>query len=153
MIRIVRNVKDFWTGVVYIFFGAAAIIIGREYNMGTALKMGPAYFPTILSILLIGIGGISLIRSFLRPGSPIGAFAVRGLVLIVASIVVFGFIVRGAGLVIALPVLVIVSSYASRQFRWRYSLIFAVGLTAFCVLVFIKGLGVPIPILGSWLGQ
>jgi len=28
----------------------------------------------------------------------------------------------------------------------------AVGLTVFCVLVFLKGLGIPLPVLGPWLG-
>ncbi len=121
--------------------------------MGTAVKMGPAYFPTILSVLLILIGVISLVRSFIKQGSPVGAFALKGLVLVIASIILFGFIVRGAGLIIALPVLVIVSSYASSRFRWQYSLLLAAGLTVFCILIFQKGLGVPLPILGSWFGQ
>ncbi len=151
--RLIRNVKDFWTGVIYIAFGSAAIIISRDYGMGTAVKMGPAYFPTILSVLLILIGVISLVRSFIKQGSPVGAFALKGLVLVIASIILFGFIVRGAGLIIALPVLVIVSSYASSRFRWQYSLLLAAGLTVFCILIFQKGLGVPLPILGSWFGQ
>ena len=153
MSQSIRNVKDFWTGVVYIAFGSLAIILSRDYDMGTALKMGPAYFPTILSSLLILIGVISLIRSFIKPGSPFGAFALRGLILVIAAIILFGFIVRGAGMVIALPVLVIISSYASIQFRWKYSLALSAGLTIFCILVFLKGLGVPLPVLGSWFGR
>jgi hypothetical protein len=149
----VRNLKDFWTGVLYIAFGTAAIIISRDYGMGTALKMGPSYFPVLLSSLLILIGAVSLVRSFIKQGSPFGAFALRGLVLVISSIVLFGFIVRGAGLIIALPVLVIVSSYASIRFRWKYSIALAAGLTVFCILVFLKGLGVPLPILGPWFGQ
>jgi putative tricarboxylic transport membrane protein len=152
MSQLIRNGKDFWIGVVYVAFGSVAIIISRDYGMGTALKMGPSYFPIILGGLLIVIGVISLIRSFIKPGSPFGAFAFKGLLLITASIILFGFIVRGAGLVIALPLLVIISSYASIRFRWKYSLVLAVGLTIFCILVFLKGLGVPLPILGSWFG-
>ncbi len=147
------NPKDFWTGIIYIFFGTAAIIIARDYGMGTALKMGPAYFPMVLSGLLILIGIISLVRSFLKPGTPVGRYAFKGLLLVTASTVLFGLIVRGAGLVIALPLLVIISSYASSRFRWKYSLAVAAGLTVFCVLVFLKGLGVPLPILGSWFGR
>lgn len=149
----VRNLKDFWTGVLYIAFGAAAIIISKDYGMGTALKMGPSYFPVILSSLLILIGAISLVRSFIKPGTPFGVFALRGLVLIISAIILFGVIVRGAGLVVALPVLVIISAYASTRFRWKYSIALAAGLTVFCILVFLKGLGVPLPILGPWFGQ
>jgi hypothetical protein len=147
-----RNPKDFWTGLLYILFGASAIFIGRDYNMGTAFKMGPAYFPTILGAVLAVIGAIAVTRSFITPGTPIGAFAFKGLALVIVSVIVFGLLVRDAGLVVALPLLVIVSAYASARFRWRTTLIMAAGLTVFCVLVFIKGLGIPLPIIGPWLG-
>lgn len=147
-----RNAKDFWTGLIYIFFGSSAILIARDYSMGTANKMGPGYFPTILGGLLLVIGVISVVRSFVIPGSPIGAFAFKGLVLVTVSVVAFGFVVRGVGLAIALPILVIISAYASAQFRWRPTLLLAAGLTIFCVFVFLKGLGIPLPIIGPWLG-
>lgn len=148
----VRNVKDFWTGIIYIAFGASALFLARDYGMGTALRMGPAYFPAILSGLLILIGVISLVRSFIKQGTPFGTFAFKGLFMVIAATVVFGLAVRGAGLVVALPALVIISSYASGKFSWRYSLLLAAGLTLFCILVFVKGLGIPLPILGSWFG-
>jgi putative tricarboxylic transport membrane protein len=62
-------------------------------------------------------------------------------------------IVRGAGLIIALPLLVIVSASASVRFSWKTSLAEAVGITVFCIVIFLKGLGVPLPILGSWFGN
>jgi hypothetical protein len=149
---IARNAKDFWTGVIYIFIGSAALIISRDYEMGTAVKMGPAYFPTILSLLLMIIGIISIVRSFLKSGSPIGVVAWKGLVLVVVSTLLFGLIVRRAGVIIALPLLVIVSASASVRFSWKYTLAEAAGITLFCILIFLKGLGVPLPILGSWFG-
>ena len=96
----IRNTKDFWTGLIYIFFGASAILIARDYSMGTAIKMGPAYFPTILGGLLLTIGVISVIRSFVIPGPAIGAFALKGLALVTVSVVAFGFVVRGLGVAI-----------------------------------------------------
>jgi len=147
-----RNPKDFWTGLLYIFFGASAIIIARDYNMGTAVRMGPAFFPTILGAVLAVIGAIAVIRSFIVPGTPISRFSFKGLGLVTVSVVVFGFLVRGVGLVVALPLFVIISAYASTRFRWRTTLIMAAGLTVFCALVFVKGLGIPLPIIGPWLG-
>ena len=147
-----RNPKDFWTGLIYIAFGSAAIVIASDYGMGTAVKMGPAYFPTILGALLIGIGAISVIRSFVVPGAPIGAFAFKGLILVSVSVVLFGFVVRGAGLAVALPLLIIISAWASSRFRWGSTLLMAAGLTIFCALVFLKGLGIPLPIIGPWFG-
>ena len=148
----IRGRKDFWTGFIYIFFGASAILIARDYGMGTGVRMGPAYFPTILGGLLILIGGISVIRSFIVIGTPIGACTFKGLSFVIGSTVVFGLLVRGAGLVVALTALVIISAYGSTHFRWRPTIIMAVGLTLFCVFVFLKGLGIPLPVIGPWLG-
>jgi hypothetical protein len=148
----IRSSKDFWAGILYIFFGLTAMIVARDYDMGTALKMGPAYFPTILGGLLAAIGAIAVIRSFIVTGTPIGKFTFKGLILVIVSVILFGFLVRGVGLVVALPLLIIISSSASRRFRWRTTLLMAVVLTVFCVLVFVKGLGIPLPIVGPWLG-
>jgi len=147
-----QNPKDFWTGLIYVAFGAAFIWIAQDYGMGTAFRMGPAYFPTVLAGILILIGLMSLGRSFFRPGAPITSFTVKGLLIVVLSTALFGVIVRGAGLAVALPILVIVSGYASVDFRWGRMLALAAGITVFCVLVFLKGLGVPLPVVGPWLG-
>lgn len=149
----VRNPKELWVGLIYISIGAIAIYLCQDLDMGKAGRMGPAYFPTVLSSLLIGIGAISLVRSFIKQGTHIGAFAIRGLVLVTSAIILFGVLVRGAGLAIALPVLVIISSYASVKFSWKSTIIMAAGITVFCVLVFLKALGVPLPVLGPWFGQ
>jgi hypothetical protein len=146
----IRNPKDFWTAVIYITVGSIFLFVGRDYPMGSTFKMGPAYFPTVLSGLLIIIGVVSLARSFIQQGTPIGSFTFRGLLQVIAATMLFGLIVRGAGLIVALPALVMISAYASIRFRWIESLALAAGLTLFCILVFLKGLGVPLPIIGSW---
>jgi hypothetical protein len=66
--------------------------------------------------------------------------------------VLFGLLLRPAGLVPALVVLIVVSASASARFRlqWRASGLM-VALIAFCALVFVKGLGLPVPLLGHWL--
>jgi hypothetical protein len=149
----IRSSKDLLAGLIYIFFGVSAIYIARDYTMGTALRMGPAYFPTVLSTLLIVVGSISVIRAFILPGTPIGAISFKGLLLVTSSVVVFGLVVRGAGLAIALPLLLFISAAGSVKFRWQTTLMIAVGLTLFCVLVFLKGLGIPLPVIGPWFGR
>src|ERR1041384_3056866 len=109
--------------------------------MGTAFRMGPAYFPTVLGAILILIGLISLARSFLRPGTAIAGFTIKGMRIVVLSTALF--CAPGPGLAGALPPLLIVSGYASADFRWGRMLALAAGVTVFCVLVFLKGLGVP----------
>jgi hypothetical protein len=149
---LIRSSKDFWSGLIYVFFGSSAIVIASDYGMGTALKMGAAYFPTVLGGLLILIGSISIIRSFIVRGTPIGELAFKGLAFVIGAVILFGLTVRGAGLAIALPLLVVISALGSSRFRWGSTLAMALGLTVFCVVVFIKGLGVPLPVIGPWFG-
>lgn len=148
----IRHPKDFWTGIIFLFFGLAAVIIGRDYAMGTAGKMGPAYFPTILGSLLALIGVIAVIRSFVRTGEAVGKFYIREIILILSAVLLFGFLMRGAGLIPAVVVLIMFSAYASPKFHWGSSLLLAGGLAAFSALVFVKLLGLPMPMLGPWFG-
>lgn len=148
----IRHQKDFWTGIIFLFFGMAAVIIGLEYPMGSAGRMGPAYFPTVLGGLLTLIGAIGVIRSFLRHGEPVGKFYIKEILLILVAVLLFGFLMRKAGLVPAVLVLVLMSAYASPKFTWGASLLLAVGLAVFAVVVFVKLLGLPMPILGPWFG-
>jgi hypothetical protein len=147
---LIRNPKDFYAALIYLAIGLGAIYLGRDLPMGTALKMGPAYFPAVLGWLLALIGVISLVRSFLRKGTAIPKFAWKPLLLITGATVVFGLLVRSAGLVIALPLFIIMTAFASVKFRWGPVLVLAVVSTILCALVFVKGLGVPLPLIGRW---
>jgi hypothetical protein len=150
MSSIIRSPKDFCAGLIYLAIGLVAIGLGREMPMGTAIKMGPAYFPTVLGSLLALIGLISLVRSFVQKGEPIPKFAWKPLLFITVATVVFGLLVRGAGFVIALPIFIVMTAYASVHFRWVPTLVIAAVATFLCALVFIKGLGVPLPLIGRW---
>jgi hypothetical protein len=152
MADLVRNPKDFWAGLLYAAMGLGAVLLGRDYGRGSALRMGPGYFPTLLGAVLALIGAACIARSFLRKGEPVGTFALRSLFLVLAATLLTGFLIRGAGVAVALPVLVLVSARASAKFRWGPAVALAAGLTAFCALAFIKVLGIPLPILGPWLG-
>lgn len=133
--------------------GLAAMIIGRDYPMGTAGRMGPAYFPTVLGGLLALIGLAAIVRSFFREGGePIGKFAIKETILILSAVLFFAFVVRGAGLVVAVFAIVLISGMASAKFKWKSGILLAAGLTAFAVLVFVKLLGLPIAVFGPWLG-
>lgn len=152
MTRIV-NPKDFWTGILYVGFGLSALWIGRDYPIGSTGRMGAGYFPLALSGLLILIGLTSLVRSLVSAGEAIGAIAWKPLALVVGATCLFGWLLPRAGALPALMVLLLVSGAASQHFRFDLrNLALALGLTAACILVFIKGLGVPMPILGPIFG-
>lgn len=148
----ITSPKDFWTGLIYIAFGAAALWIGADYRLGTAGRMGPGYFPKVLAWLLLILGAVSLVRSVMSKGDPVGRVALKPLMLLSLACLLFGAFINTAGLIVALLALVLVSAAASQEFRldWRAAL-GLVGLIVFCALVFVKGLGVPMPIVGPWL--
>jgi hypothetical protein len=149
----IRNPKDFGAGVLYIVFGAVGFFVARDYGMGQASKMGAGYFPTVLSVLLTAFGLAAVIRSFISKGEPLGKFAWKAAALVTASVVLFGVLLIPAGLIIALVALCLVSASASHYFKFEWK---ATGLllilVIFCALVFAKGLGVPMPLLGTWFG-
>lgn len=151
MPHLIKHPKDFWTGVIFLVFGLAAVFIGRDYAMGTAAKMGPAYFPTILGALLALIGGIAVLRSFKRKGEAIEKFHLKELFIVLSAVVLFGVLMRGAGLGPAAVVLIMLSAYASPQFKWHEALLLALGMAGFAVLVFVKLLGLPLQVFGPWL--
>jgi hypothetical protein len=106
----------------------------------------------VLGGLLSLVGLIGVIRSLLRAGEPVGKFYIREILLILVAVLLFGLLMRNAGLVPATLVLVLMSAYASPKFTWGASLLLAIGLALFAVVVFVKLLGLPMPILGPWLG-
>ena len=149
----IKAPKDFWTGVMFIGFGVASLLIARAYPFGTAGRMGAGYFPTMLSIVLIFLGVLTLLRGLRTRGAPLGDFAWKPLLIVSASVVAFGLLLFGAGLVISLVILTLGCASASKHFHFdRTNIFITVGLTLFCVLVFVKGLGLPMPIWGSWFG-
>ena len=116
------------------------------------MRMGPAYFPTMLGLLLALIGLAVVLRAFLRPGPPVSSFAFRKPALVLGATVLFGLLLRPLGLAGALIVLVVLSAYASERFRWPAVLALGVGLAVGSSILFVQLLGLPSPILGTWLG-
>lgn len=146
----IRHPKDFWTGIIFLLFGLGAVVIALDYPLGSASRMGPAFFPIVLGGLLALIGAIAVARSFVRDGEPVGRFYVKEIALILGSVLLFGYLMRGAGLVPAVFLLVLASAFASSHFHAGRTLLLAAGLAAFAVIVFVKLLGLPLPVFGPW---
>jgi hypothetical protein len=144
--------KDVLSGLLFIGFGAAFLVVARAYDFGTARRMGPAFFPIILSSLLMLIGLSVALRGLLTGGPRASNFAWRGLVLVLGASVLYAMLVQTAGLAPATIVLVLIGAYGSREFRWRPTLLLAVALAIFCSLVFTRLLGLPVPVIGPLLG-
>jgi len=197
----IRSPKDFWAGLMFIAFGLfAAIWAYANYQMGSAVRMGPAYFPTVLGGLLAVLGLLVLLEAFaLEDRHPlhltfnivdfaiaIAIFTVliylaprvglstdygvlaatlivsvltvlyrpsaKALVLISAACVVYGYLMKPLGLVVATALLVFISAFGGHEFKWREAAILYVVLIVFSVLVFVKGLTLPFPLWPAFLG-
>ena len=149
--------KDFWTGVLYIVIGLSALVIARNYALGSAARMGPGYFPTAVALLLTAVGVTIVVRSFFRPGEFVDRFAWKPMLLVLGSIVAFGILINRDGLLLAAVVLVLGCAAASERFRFGWLPVLGMAaLIAFCVIVFVIGMGIPMLVIGpwfSWIGE
>ncbi|WP_234464152.1 tripartite tricarboxylate transporter TctB family protein [Paracoccus caeni] len=132
------------------FFGLQTM--GLE--IGTSLRMGPGYFPMMLTILLLILGVAVLISAFkTKAGEPIGPIAWRGMLLILPAPVFFGLTVKGLGFVPALFFTALIAAGASIKMKPLTALILAVIVTIASTLIFSYGLGLPFRRFGPWLPQ
>jgi hypothetical protein len=139
--------KDFWAGMMLIVIGAAALFIARDYRFGSALRMGPGFFPTILSVILI-VFGVCITAVGLRSGEKIqGNLSLRAFILLPLSLILFGVLMDLAGFIPALAALIFVSAASGREFKSMEVLALTAVLTVASVALFIWGLGLPYPLI------
>ena len=148
MATLLKN-KDFLAGALFVAAGAIFFWIGRDYGMGTSRRMGPGYFPTVLSVIMMVIGAGVLLVS-LRSKEQAAGIAWRGIASVVLGTVAFGVLIRGGGILIAVAALVLISAAGNPQSRWLPMVVFAAAMAALCWLIFVKSLGLPIPVIGPW---
>ena len=141
------NNKDFWAGMMLIATGAAAMFIARDYRFGSAVQMGPGFFPTILGGILIAFG-ICIMAVGLRSNEKIqDRLSLRALIILPFSLVLFGELMEHTGFIPALVALVFVSAASGREFKLMEVLLLTVVLTVVSVALFIWGLSLPYPLI------
>jgi hypothetical protein len=148
----IKSPRDFWAAVMFMGVGLFFLVWAlMHYQMGTAVRMGPAYFPALLGGLLAVLGFIVLLGSFAIEGPPVATIHFRPLVLISAACVVYGYLMKPLGLILATAALVYISAFGGHQFKWREVTILYVALIVFSILVFVKGLTLPFPICPAFM--
>ncbi|WP_144640733.1 tripartite tricarboxylate transporter TctB family protein [Bordetella genomosp. 13] len=149
-----RNKQDFWSGVMFIALGLGFAWQATSYQMGTAARMGPGYFPFWLGLVLALLGAVVLLGSLSKKATEttIDKFDWRIVFLVIGSVVLYALILRPLGVYLSVAVLVIVSSLASHEFSWKVAIGNAIFLVVFSYLAFIKGLGLIFPLWPSFLG-
>jgi uncharacterized membrane protein len=139
----VRNNKDFLAGLMMIGIGGIAFYMALDYPMGSAVRMGPGYFPRVLAGILIAFGVYVLYQGLTSGEKVRGVWGWKPLAFITASLLIFGWMMDRFGMVPALVVMFYVSAFGGHEFKWKEVTVLTVVMTFFAYAVFIYGLGLP----------
>ena len=146
----VKSPQDLGAGAVFVLIGLAGFYFGSDLAMGSAARMGPGYFPMLLSGLIAALGLLIAFSGFAVEGPPIEPVQLRPILFIVAAILIFGFLIESVGLALTAILLTLVAAYARPEVKLGETLILGAGLALFTVVVFIYLLGQALP---AWWGR
>ena len=150
----IKHEKNFWAGVFFVLIGAIAVVAAQENDLGSLSHMGPAYFPTILGTGLVVLGLVISIKDlFIKPAegsSRIEPVHWSVLLFVLGGVACFAFALLSLGLMIALALMIAVSSLASPMARRKEVGVLIVVLCAVCWGVFVYGLGFQVPVWPSF---
>jgi len=146
------NKKDVLAGSIFIalglLFGLNSFI---DLEFGTPFRMGPGFFPIMLSGLMVLIGAIIALQAINMPSSPISPMPWRATVMILIAPIVFGLTIRELGFIPAIALVTGISAFASSSMRPIPAIAVTVAMILFCIAVFYYGLGLPVRLFGTWL--
>lgn len=145
-----RDWTDIIGGLLLLAFGLWFFWYSQtHYNFGMLRRMGPGAFPSGLGVLVAGFGLLILLPALFRRGD-FPTLALRPFLAIIAGGVAFALVVEPAGLVPATFALIFCVVFAEREQNWLRTVILAVALSIMGVVVFSKGLGIPVPAFRWW---
>ena len=147
--------KNVLAGLLFIAVGTLGLWLSRDYPIGTALRMGTGYVPRLLCWLLLGLGAVVLVQGLreaqdARPLSSADIWALRPVIFVTASLVIFGLSIERLGLVVSILLLIGVGAVAARGLRPLETLAAALVLIVLPWGIFILGLGLTIPVWPEW---
>jgi hypothetical protein len=142
----IRSPRDLGAAIVFLVIGLAGLFLARDLAFGTSARMGPGYFPTILSAIIAALGAVMALRSLSVGGPRIEVIQLRPIGFIVAAVLLFGPLLELLGLVLTAVIITIVAAYAKRGVNVRETLWLGAGLALFSVVVFVLALSQPLPI-------
>ncbi len=140
----IRNPQDFYGGLVLAAFALFALWASSDLPGMRGFAFGPGTAPRLFAVLLLGVSIAIAVTGVISDGPPLERWGIRGPVLFIASVVFFAATIRPLGMIIASFGSLVIASSASSEARWLETLIWTAVLTAFCVLLFVYGLKLPL---------
>ncbi len=138
--------QDVWAGALLAAFGIAALNFGADLPMGTARRMGPGYMPYGLAWLLVLVGGLVASRAAFAAGAAVERMRFRPFIGVLGGGVAFALLIDRAGILVAAAGAILGAALADRTSRWHEVASLAMLAMAFCAVVFVKLLGLNIPL-------
>lgn len=138
-----RNNQDFLGGLLLVAVGVLAFYIALGYTYGTAVRMGPGYFPRAVAGILIAFGAYILVRGLRNPEEVSGRWGWKPLFFITVALIAFAFAMDRFGLIPALVLMFFIAAFGGHEFKIIEVLILTVFMSLFSVGVFVYGLGLP----------
>jgi hypothetical protein len=142
-----RLSTDLLAGLVFIAFGGFVLLYGLQYPFGTSARMGPGYYPRVVSIGLMVIGAILVARSHFIDDEQPEAIFVRPLFVVILATLGFGLLIERAGLIAAAALLIVLARFADEDFRPLEVAALCIVLISFAAAVFWYGLSLPFQLL------
>ena len=153
----IKSQKDFFSGLMFTAVGVAFAWGATKYSLGTAARMGPGYFPTMLGVLMAILGGVIIFKSLVvetEDGDKVGSWAWKPLLFIIAANLLFGLMLGGLpkikfpafGLIVGIYVLTFVASLAGEEFKFKEVAVLATILAVISYLAFILLLKLQFPV-------
>lgn len=140
--------QDIAAGIFLILIGLFFFWQSDDLPMGTLRAVGPGMLPRAVAVMLIAGGALLAVLGWRGENAErLPIFSYRGVFFIIGGILLFGFLIRSVGLIVAGPVSMIFASYASAETKIIETAIFSVLMTAFCIFLFKYLLSLPIPVI------
>ena len=143
------TLKAVWAGLLLMAFGAAALVFGADLPMGMPRRMGPGYMPYGLAWLLILCGAVVVLRGTIGAGATVEQMRLRPLVGVIGGGLAFALLIGRGGILLASAGAVVGAALADRTSRWHEVAALAALAMAFVAVVFVKLLGLNIPLWPS----
>lgn len=147
-----RNVNQMLSGAFLIVMALIALAMAWPLRVTSSVGLGPGYVPKVLVGILIILGLANIVVGFLSQGESLERWQVRPLAFVLGSIVFFALTVERLGLAVSLIGLVLIACAANARMTVREAVLLAVGTAIFCVIVFVKALGLPVMVWPAFTG-
>jgi putative tricarboxylic transport membrane protein len=147
----IRAPRDFWGGLALVALAAFALWASYDLPGMRGFAFGPGTAPRIFAFVLGALGLAVAVTGLTTKGPGIDRFYFRGPIFITISVLLFAWLVRPMGLVIASFLSILAAAGATPEARVLETLIWGALLTAFCCFLFPYALNLPMQLWpNSW---